>query len=1114
MRAPAPHRHYAFLAFLAYLGFVVYGSLVPFEYREYTFDQAIELFADIRYLDLGVESRADWVANIVLYVPLAFLGCAWLVGLRSVGKLRYLAFFLIFAFCIAVAVAVEFTQIFFAPRTVSLNDLLAETLGTLGGLAVFSLERWRIARLLDSFAQGGRESVLAAIVVFGLLYVALVLFPYDFVISWSELTEKLSSGNQGWFFAGDCSNLLRCGASQLGKAVAIAPLGILMALAVPRLNYPRVFWAGIGLGLVLEPLQLLLASGASQGLSVLLRGVGLTVGAAVGAVLRQQGPAPVAWLIRRATPYVALPYVLLLAALGGWFSAPWLAWQEALARLADVRIMPFYYHYFTTEQAALSSLLIQAGMYAPIGLAVWALHPPRRGVSGSVAWIAALGAAALALPIELGKLLVPDKHPDPTNLLIAAVSAAVVCSLASWLGRVLIGDQAGHGGQTVPAGSSFRPSPPVEERAAQSAMDWPPPDPVGVLIGLIAAIVSLFGMAHYPFGKPWLAAALLGYGALLWRRPWIAFFAVPAALPVLDLGPLTGPLWLDEFDLVVLVTFAVAYPRLYRAQPLPWPSRWLSAASVLLWTSWVVSSLRGLWPLLNTEGGVGDSSHSPLEAWLVGKGLLWALLLVPLLRRVPREGVAAAQAYFRNGLVAGLIMVSLVVLWERHVFVGLTDFENVFRVTGTFASMRTGGAYIEAYLAFAFPALVVGVLMAPHWVLRGLGVGAAALVSYAMMVTFSRGGYAGLVIGLVPVGLAMLRLRTGSRMHRWLALAGLVAASIAAAVPVLSGGFAQDRLARASDDLSVREGHWKRALNLMDDGPITALVGMGFGQYPMAYLMRAESGQPPGTYSVIRNGDNPYLRLGAGESVFLDQIVAVEPGAAYTLAARVRPASGDAALGVALCEKALLYSFECGWYRLQPETPGRQWGLVTVEVNAAHLGRGGNWPHRPVKLSLYHAGSGGPIDVDDVSLKTQDGRELLANGRFSDGAARWLLVTDQKEAWHIDQQQVEMYFAQGLLGLGALTVLLIAVARMLWPALRGGDLVASLFAGALAAFLTVGLVGSVMDTARLSMLFYMGAFCAGLLTHPGEGKNRSRQRVPESRRFSPGISRPTAAFRE
>jgi glycopeptide antibiotics resistance protein len=1100
MSASAPDRRYAFFIFLAYLAFVGYGSLVPFELRNYTLDQAIEQFASIGYLELGAASRADWVANIVLYVPLAFLGCAWAVGMRTQNPLRYLAALPVFAFCIAVAIALEFTQIFFAPRTVSLNDLLAETLGSLAGIALFGLGRQHIAHLYASFVQGGRQSVIAAAVVFSLLYVTLSLFPYDFVISPQELASRLESDNQGWLIAGGCGSGLRCAAHQAGEMVAIAPLGLLVALAAPALSYRRIFTAGVALGLVLEIAQLLLVSGISQGLSLLWRGMGLAAGAAVGHVLRRQGPAPVAWMIRRAVPFAALPYILLLAALGGGFSAPWLPLQGALARLAEVRFMPFYYHYFTTESAAVASLFAQAGMYAPVGFALWALRPTWSR-SGGIPQ-AAFWAVVLALPIEFIKLFVPPKHPDPTNLLIVAVGAAFACAVANWMERALLGGRSERepGGAAIPGA---RQALSADSPALPAGRDWPMPHPAGIAIGFAAGLLALAGVVSYPVGTPWLIAALLGYGALLWHRPSLLFFAVPALLPALDLSPITGRLWLDEFDLMVLVTLAISYPRVYRMKPRPWPNRWWPAAVVLLWTSWTVASARGLWPLWSLEGGLSDSSHSPLEAWLVGKGLLWALLLMPLMRRVPPENAEAIQRRMLNGLVAGLALVILAVFRERRVFVGLLDFENVFRVTGTFSDMNTGGAYIETFLAFAFPVLAVRVLMVRHWVLKLAGIIAAASVSYAMLVTFSRGGYAGLAAGLMPVALGVLRMRTGASPRRWLALGGVVAASLAVAVPVLSGGFAKARLERAGEDLAIREAHWKRALGLMDDGPLTALAGMGFGQYPMLYLLKAEGVGPPGTYSVMRDGDNPYLRLGAGETVFLDQIVAVEPGVQYTLSARVRSPEGANSLSVALCDKALLYSFECIW----PPLPAaqRQWNTVTARVDAANLG-GGPWPHRPVKLSLHNPGSGGAIDVDDVSLKARDGRELLANGGFGDGAARWLFVTDQDLAWHIHQQTVEMYFAQGGLGLAALAVLAIASAYILWPALQSGNLQAAALAGALTAFLTVGLLGSTMDTARLSMLFYLGAFAAGLLTRvdvKGNARGRTLDNIGRYRKPAP-----------
>jgi hypothetical protein len=87
--------------------------------------------------------------------------------------------------------------------------------------------------------------------------------------------------------------------------------------------------------------------------------------------------------------------------------------------------MPFYYHYFSTEPPAITSLLANATIYGPVGLAFWARGTTRVRVNKRGALSAAFWALCLALPIELGKLLVPPKHPDFTNLLIAAINRSV-----------------------------------------------------------------------------------------------------------------------------------------------------------------------------------------------------------------------------------------------------------------------------------------------------------------------------------------------------------------------------------------------------------------------------------------------------------------------------------------------------------------------------------------------------------------------------------------------------------------------------------------------------------------------------------------------------------------
>ena len=95
--------------FFAYLAFIVYGSLIPFDLRSITYDQAVATFGNIQWLHLGPGQRADWVANILLYIPLTFMGSSLVAGGARSGAGRLIAVLFVVALSIALAVAVEFT---------------------------------------------------------------------------------------------------------------------------------------------------------------------------------------------------------------------------------------------------------------------------------------------------------------------------------------------------------------------------------------------------------------------------------------------------------------------------------------------------------------------------------------------------------------------------------------------------------------------------------------------------------------------------------------------------------------------------------------------------------------------------------------------------------------------------------------------------------------------------------------------------------------------------------------------------------------------------------------------------------------------------------------------
>jgi VanZ family protein len=476
--AASRHTRTLGLATLAYAAFVVYGSLVPLDFHYRPLMAAWDAFLQTPYLHLGLGSRADWVANILLYIPLGFLATGWLAaGWRSRG---FAAGVVVFVLCVLLAVGVEFTQLYFPPRTVSLNDIVAEIIGSALGIALWLSTGERVVTLWAEVQLGGPASGRALTVLYTAAYLGFALFPFDFLVSRAELAAKLAdSGRSSLFVTQLCGGTLHCSAKLLSEVLTAAPLGVFLGMvAGRRLDLGRAFVWGLLLGAVIEGLQAFLASGISQGASVLTRGIGVTLGLMAYRTFNKE------WLARyraqiKTAVLLALPfYLFLLLALTGLFAARLESYWIAVAKLHQVRFLPFYYHYFSSETQAMYSLLLHVGAYAPIGLAVWILGGGRGG--RTLLWLSGLAAAATASAMETLKLFLNGKRPDPTDVLIAAAAAMAAYVVATRLTRL----------PTVPVGPGIRSAqiPPQPEPPLKSARVYGLGLTGGVLLGVVALI--------------------------------------------------------------------------------------------------------------------------------------------------------------------------------------------------------------------------------------------------------------------------------------------------------------------------------------------------------------------------------------------------------------------------------------------------------------------------------------------------------------------------------------------------------------------------------------------------------------------------------------------------
>ena len=159
----------------------------------------------------------------------------------------------------AAAVALEFLQVYFPPRTVSLNDILVECLGVVLGAGAWLVVGQRFTNWLRRF--WGRKGLAglapqALPAYLGLLLVV-HLMPFDVVFGRAEIVEKFQQGRIkllpfGALAGGGITPLLNL----LRNVVAFLPVGGLLAL-MPRWSW-REWWAIVRVGLqVTVPLEFL-----------------------------------------------------------------------------------------------------------------------------------------------------------------------------------------------------------------------------------------------------------------------------------------------------------------------------------------------------------------------------------------------------------------------------------------------------------------------------------------------------------------------------------------------------------------------------------------------------------------------------------------------------------------------------------------------------------------------------------------------------------------------------------------------------------------------------------------------------------------------------------------
>jgi hypothetical protein len=593
-----------------------------------------------------------------------------------------------------------------------------------------------------------------------------------------------------------------------------------------------------------------------------------------------------------------------------------------------------------------------------------------------------------------------------------------------------------------------------------------------------------------------IAFVLWCSAAIRWRALWL--FVLPACLPAANLSPWTGWIAFDEFDLIVLGAIAGGFANLAssRANPRAAPAErsfdqlWFLVPSLCFGVA-LLGLARGL--AADGAGPIGwyDGYRSPLNALRVGKSLLLAVPLLPLIRRELCRSECAAIGHIAAGMLVGTGIVALATVAERIAYVGLFDFSRAYRTTALFWEMHVGGAAIDGYLALAWPVVAWAVLRAQtpsRWAPAAM---LAVFVEYACLTTFSRGLYVAVAGGIVVLFMGLKRQAPPS-LPRWRRRADAVLAAVLVAQLIALVGaetFMRARLNSSETDLAKRLVHWRHGIDLLRT-PTDWWLGKGSGRLPFEYGRSVPEDEFPGSMEVVPDSEGAHLDLTgpnrdsslAGRYAITQQVPVEAPPYRVAFDVRVfRPVR----LGISVCTMHLLYEGSCQRATVQVFPDTTPWQRLTLPLTGPMLSAGIGLPRTAV-FAITVLDVNASVSLDNISLESGRLNNMLRNADFSAGLAHWFPVAkDYFVPWHIDNFYLELLIEQGIFGLASVALLIgSALARLGSVAQRASTATPYLMASLVGALL-VGTVSSVIDMPRVAfLLFFLSLTASQLGTVP------------------------------
>jgi len=326
----------------------------------------------------------------------------------------------------------KYAQLFFPPRTVTLNYITAQLIGVVLGVVAFQFSHTRLyPRLLSLFEDG--EGLTLVLGAYSAFLIAYYLMPFDVTLSLGDLAARaLELFGILFSVPGEGHNATYQLLLVIADTLTAIPLGMYLAVRGRQRTTRRLVWRSIGVVFLVFVAQLFILGTEPFLVSLIYRSAGAIMGVLFIQRIKGKDLRKRHYYFSRFVPATIPIYLLLVMFVSGVFSSQWWTLDEATNALEPRQLLPFWNFYIVSKAHAAQSLVVTSILYAPIGVMVWL----RRGFWSSGTTFSAFLAFSLSMLVEVLRMMKPGLRPDFSDPVIAAIAAGIAFKALPFLWRM------------------------------------------------------------------------------------------------------------------------------------------------------------------------------------------------------------------------------------------------------------------------------------------------------------------------------------------------------------------------------------------------------------------------------------------------------------------------------------------------------------------------------------------------------------------------------------------------------------------------------------------------------------------------------------------------------